>query len=429
MRIRAVTQFIPLTWPIDKGSIASAARFLMDARLRLSEAGFEVQSTCLATPPFLDVIGDPDPALLLRFAHLLEDLADRYQIDAVSIGPVIATTPLSLLMSIRALPQVVTETKKIFSGVLFADEYSGVNLAAAQALAQTIRQVAQTTPGGLGNLRLGALANVPANGPLAHTAYQHGSTALFAIAIEAADLALTAINSTRSLKEAQETLVEAIEANSTVILEIADKLVDDHQIRFKGVDFSLAPFAGQANSIGTAIEKLGLDSFGGNGTLFALAFLTHAIQQINMPRTGFSGVMLPILGDETLAQRAAEGQFSLNDLLLYSAVCSAGLDIIPIPGDTSVDDISAVFLDMATLAISVKKPMSARLMPIPGLKAGDEVSLNAAYLASSRVLPVKRLSSSQLFEQNSFLRLAPLSRKRKKIGWSAFAARKNRLNK
>jgi uncharacterized protein (UPF0210 family) len=413
MKIRTITQFTPMTWPVDRGSIASASRFLMDARLRLSEAGFEVQSTCLATPPFLDVIGDPAPDLLLKFAHTLEELANKYHIDTVSIGPVIATTPLSILMSIRVLPQVVAETEKIYSGVLFADEYSGVNLAAAHALAQTIHQIAHATPGGLGNLRLGALANVLPNAPLAHTAYHYGSTSFFAIGTEAADLALSAINNTPSIREAQECLIEAIEVSSAAILGIADALVDDHQIRFKGIDFSLAPALDQAGSIGAAVEKLGLDVFGSNGTLFALAFLANAIQQANIPRTGFSGVMLPVLGDTTLAQRAAEGHFDINDLLLYSAVCGAGLDIIPIPGDTTVDEIAALFVDMAALAIFVKKPMSARLMPIPGLSAGDEVSFNTVYLSGGRVLPVKKMGSQKLFERNSFLRLAPLPHRKR----------------
>ena len=80
--------------------------------------------------------------------------------------------------------------------------------------------------------------------------------------------------------------------------------------------------------------------------------------------------MLPVLEDEVLAQRAAEGRFSVNDLLLYSAVCGTGLDTVPIPGSTTPDEMAAIFLDMATLAIALDKPLTARLMPIPGLAVG-----------------------------------------------------------
>ena len=408
MKIRTITEFIPLTWPFDEGTIVNAARFLADARLRLAESGFDVQSVCLATPPFLDVVGYPDPEILFEYAHAMEDLANAHQVDFISIGPVVATTPHALLMSIHALPQLISETEKVVSGVLFADEFSGVNIAAVYAFAETIQKVAQDSPNGMGNLRLAALANVPPNVPTPYAAYHHGGRSCFTIAIEAADFAVTAINNTRSINRAQKQLVASIESTCAHILESVDVLVDDHQIRFKGIDFSFAPFSTQAGSIGAAIENLGVESFGGNGTLFAVSSLTNAIRQANIPHIGFSGVMLPILDDAVLAQRAAEGHFSVNDLLLYSAVCNAGLDIIPIPGDTPTDEVGAIFLDMAALAISVGRPISARLMPMPGLSAGDEVLFDSGQMSSSHVFSVKSLGAKKLFERDSFLGLGPL---------------------
>jgi uncharacterized protein (UPF0210 family) len=405
MKIRSVTAFTNVTWPLDEGSIAGVARFLTDARLRFMEAGIEVQTVRLATPPFLDVIGDPDPAVLVEFARTLEELTAKFKIDYVSIGPVVATTPLALLMSIHALPELITQTEKIFSGVLFAADNSGLNLAAAHAFAQAVSKVAEITPNGFGNLRLAALANVPSGVPFFPAAYHQGGSVYFAVATEAADLAVNAFNRARSLTEARKRLVLAIEAAADKILQVADGLVDDHQLRFKGIDFSLAPFPDQARSIAAAIESLGVDAFGGSGTVFATAFLTQAIRQANIPHTGFSGVMLPVLEDEILAQRAAEGRFSVNDLLLYSAVCGTGLDTVPIPGTTSPDEIAAIFLDLATLAVALNKPLTARLMPIPGLAVGQKVTFDFEYFASSRVLPVKNLGASRLFQKSSFFNL------------------------
>lgn len=410
MKIRSITQFVPLTWPLDEGTIAVAGRFLNEARSSLSEAGFEVQTVRLATPPFLDVIGDPDTAVLLEFARTLEDIATRHAIDYVSIGPVVATTPLALLLSIRALPQVIVETERVFSGVLFAAENSGINLAAAHAFAQTVHKVAHATSNGFGNLRLGALANVPPGVPFFPAAYHDGGRTCFAIATEAADLALEAISSARSFKEAQARLVEAIESTAYNFLSIVDALVDDHQIRFKGLDFSLAPFPTQARSIGAAIERLGVDVFGGSGTLFATSFLTTCIRQANIPHVGFSGVMLPLLEDTILAERAEEGRFDINDLLLYSAVCGTGLDTIPIPGNTSAEEMAAIFVDMATLAIALRKPLTARLMPIPGLAVGEEVEFDFEYFARSRVMSVKNLGAKRLFQQGSFFAVPPSSK-------------------
>ncbi len=405
MKIRSITQFIPLHWPFDSGEISTAARLLTDAKHRFTDAGFEVQRTCLATPPFLDVLAHPDETLLLDFSRQLDDLARQHHISQISIGPLVATTPLALLRPISALPQVIAETERIYSGVLYADKYNGVNLAAAHAFAQTICQVAKSS-GGAANLRLAALANVPPYVPFAPAAYHQGNLTGFSVATGAADLALTAISGARTLTEAHHKLVEAIQNASKQLLNVINDLVDDHNIVFNGLDFSLTPSPNQGQSIGEAIEKLGVDAFGGSGTLFALSFLTNAVREADIPHRGFSGVQLPILGDEQIARRAEEGRFSVNDLLLYSAISSAGLDMIPIPGSTSPDEIAAVFLDMAALALYSGKPLSARLLPIPNKAVGQKVSFDHPELTSSRVLPVKNLGAHKLFEGNSFLTLA-----------------------
>ena len=123
--------------------------------------------------------------------------------------------------------------------------------------------------------------------------------------------------------------------------------------------------------------------------------------------------MLPVLQDDVLARRAAEGSFSLHDLLLYSAICGAGLDIIPIPGNTTADEIAAVYLDMAALAVSVNKPVSARLMPIPERAVGEKVSFETEDLTSSRVLPLKNLGVEKLFERDTYLTMNPVPAKQR----------------
>lgn len=403
MKIRSVTQFIPLSWPFDEGWITSAARLLTDARHRLGDAGFEVQTVGLATPPFLDVLGYPDAPLLMEYARRLDGLTQKHHLDFASIGPVTATTPLSLLMPIHTLPQVITQTERVTAGVLFADAQSGVNLAAARALANAILEVANSTPNGAGNLRLGALANVPAHTPYPTAAYQQGSTSCFAAATEAADLVVSAVNNAHNLRTAQKGLVESVESCARQILKIMDDLVDDHQVEFKGIDFSLAPFPNQSRSIGAAIERLGVEAVGGHGTSFVLFALNQALQSVNMPRVGFSSIMLSLLGDVVIARRNAQETLNLSDLLLYAALGSTGPDLVPIPGDTPADEIAAIFLDMGALALATGHPLSARLLPIPGAMAGDPVDLGRPYLTGSTVMAVKNSGVHKLFEQNSFL--------------------------
>ncbi len=162
-------------------------------------------------------------------------------------------------------------------------------------------------------------------------------------------------------------------------------------VRFGGIDFSLAPSPSEELSLGTAMERLGVPVLGAHGSLAAAAILADTIDQAEFIRAGFSGLFLPVLEDATLARRAAEGSLGVMDLLLYSAVCGTGLDTIPLPGDTSAEQLSAVLLDLASLSLRLDKPLTARLMPIPGKKAGDPTGFDFAYFANSRVMSLNAL--------------------------------------
>ena len=103
--------------------------------------------------------------------------------------------------------------------------------------------------------------------------------------------------------------------------------------------------------------------------------------------------MLPVLEDTGLAGRATEGTLTIRDLLLYSCLCGTGLDTIPLTGETTVEQIAALLLDLAAISVRLSKPLTARLMPIPGKKAGEEIRFDFEYFAASRVmvLPAKEL--------------------------------------
>jgi hypothetical protein len=99
--------------------------------------------------------------------------------------------------------------------------------------------------------------------------------------------------------------------------------------------------------------------------------------------------MMPVLEDAVLAQRAAEGTLTMMDLLLYSCVCGTGLDTVPLPGDTTPEQITAVLLDLACMAQRLGKPLTARLMPIPGKAAGDPTDFNFSYFVNSRIMALR----------------------------------------
>jgi len=131
-----------------------------------------------------------------------------------------------------------------------------------------------------------------------------------------------------------------------------------------------------------------------SGTAAAASFLTDCLDRAQFPRTGFCGLFLPVLEDSVLAARAAQGQLTITHLLLYATLCGTGLDTIPLPGDASPEALVSLLIDLGTLALRHNKPLTARLMPIPEKKAGDEIHFDFPYFADSRVmnLPAEPLS-------------------------------------
>jgi len=113
--------------------------------------------------------------------------------------------------------------------------------------------------------------------------------------------------------------------------------------------------------------------------------------------------MFPVLEDRVLAARADEGMYSLDSLLLYSAVCGAGLDTVPLPGDVDVDEMAGILLDVATLAVALNKPLSARLMPVPELSAGQRTAFDFDYFVNARAFQVKSSGISGLLRRSGFI--------------------------
>jgi uncharacterized protein (UPF0210 family) len=142
---------------------------------------------------------------------------------------------------------------------------------------------------------------------------------------------------------------------------------------------------------------MGIPKIGSHGSLAAAAILTEIIDRADFSHTGFSGFMQPVLEDSILAKRAAEGTLTIKDALLYSAVCGTGLDTVPLPGDTTAEQITPLLLDLCALALRLDKPLTARLMPIPDKKVGDETNFDFAFFAPSRVMALNSEGLTRAF--------------------------------
>ena len=153
-----------------------------------------------------------------------------------------------------------------------------------------------------------------------------------------------------------------------------------------GLDATPAP--NYDSSIGAAIEKLNGAKFGSSGTLSVVAIITNAVRGLQIKRAGYSGLMLPILEDPILAERWNAGLVSLDALLSYSAVCGTGLDTIPLPGDTTVEQLARIIGDVATLSVKWNKPLSARLLPVAGKLAGQQTEFSDPNLLNGVIQPL-----------------------------------------
>ena len=389
MKIRSITCFLNPGWPLDQVRFKRAARLVADAQRAIVAAGYEVQTTRLATVPFTELLGDR-PGDLPRLAQAVEAAAQAAGFSYVSLGPALPDN----LRSYAVIPEAIAATQNaFFSGALTVQETTAsqpsISLPAARQCAGVIQRSASIELNGFANLRFAALANVQPGSPFFPAAYHAGDELTFALATEAADLAVEAFGQAASIDEARLLLVESLSQHGQTLASIGVQVAAAHKARFGGIDFSLAPFPTRAQSVAEAMERMGVPAVGLHGSLVAAAILTEAIERAVFPHAGFCGLFLPVLEDALLAERAAQGLLTVKDVLLYSAVCGTGLDTIPLPGDVPVPALQAVLLDLAALAVRLHKPLTARLMPVPGKKAGEATNFDFAFFANSKIMALE----------------------------------------
>ncbi len=374
MEIRSVTLFANASQPPD-----GLAPFLAAARERFP---LPVQSLRQGTTPFPDWLPrDQAASAAATFARAWQATG----VDYISLGPAQLRHDDAWL---ALIPELLAAHDSLFASAQIAGLDGRIDLARCRAMARTIQQVSALRPDGFGNLFMGALAGCGPGHPFLPASYHEHGPAHFAIAVESGDVALRAIEAATTLDEARANLVTAIETAAAQIVPVAEQMAAEFGLRFSGLDFSLAPYPTDDKSLAGAMEALGLAHVGAPGGLFAAAFITEAIDRAAFPRTGFSGLMLPVLEDSVLAHRAAAGEVTLRDLLSYAAVCGVGLDTVPLPGDIDEATLAGILLDVAALSARLRKPLVARLMPLPGLAAGDPVTFDFPYFADSRVMGV-----------------------------------------
>lgn len=378
MKIRSVTAFVRAEETLANGALDNAAALARAARATADDAGYVLQTTRLAAQPLAEILREI-PAL--EFGRAFERVYRKLGFDYGAL----LVSDAKLYGDASTLVQA---TDSLFVSLSIASKANGIQFDAITAAARTIYALARASEDGLYNFRFAASANVPPNVPFFPTAYAGDDAPCFAFATEAADLAVDAFTDAPSLDDAQTRLVNALETHAARLDAWGAQLEQISGVRYAGIDFSMAPYPAEGASLATALERLTGARFGTRGTLFAASFLTSALQRARFTRAGFSTLMLPMLEDWTMARRSHENLYSLDSLLLYSTVCGTGLDTIPLAGDTSEHEIAALLLDLAALAVKLDKPLTARLVPVPNVRAGESTQFEFEFFANARAFGI-----------------------------------------
>lgn len=393
MKIRSVTCFVHPDKTLENGTLERAAALNEFARVSAGDAGYVLQTTRLAVQPLAEILNEIPPREFAPREFAPREFAPRefaqsFEKTYRRLGYDYAALLLSSPELYDDASALVQENQTLFVSLAIASKKTGIDFAAVRAAAETIYELGRDAAGGLSNFRFAAAANVPPGVPFFPTAYAGEEVPAFAFATEAADLAVDAFSGARDLATAQARLVAQLQEHAARLDGWGKRIEEKTGVRYAGIDFSMAPYPTEGISLATALERLTGARFGTRGTLFAASFVTDTLRLAKFTRAGFSTLMLPMLEDWTMARRSHENTFSLDSLLLYSTVCGTGLDTIPLAGDTTKAEIGALLLDLAALAVKLDKPLTARLVPVPGVGAGHSTAFNFEYFANARAFGI-----------------------------------------
>ena len=279
------------------------------------------------------------------------------------------------------LPAVLADGKT-FASIIVADD-KGIHWRAVHEAARLIHDISATSPNGDGNFNFVAIAMMKPYGPYYPGSWHEGPGKHFAIAIETANVVNRVFQNYHDPVEAQAHLTAELSRYAKEAEAVAMKLAAATGWTYEGTDATPAP--GAEHSIAAAFESYLGAPIGSPGSMTAAGIITRAVQSTPVKRTGYSGLMVPVMEDKVLAKRWSEGTFSLDSLLAWSAVCAGGVDTVPLAGDTSEDQIARIVGDVSWLAFKWNKPLGARLMPSPGKSAGEMTAFTAGGIVNTRI--------------------------------------------
>lgn len=350
----------------------------------------------------------------VRLAKALDNAAAAVGIDI--IGGYSANVEKGInkgdMNLIAAVPEALAATSKVCSSINAGSTRHGLNMDAVAMLGKTVKDAAEASrdSNGFGAAKFVIFANQPGDNPFMAGAI-HGlgeAEAVINVGVSGPGVIARALE--RKIEEegagnlGLDDLAEEIKQATFRVTRcgelIGRQVAEALGLPFGVVDLSLAPTPLVGDSVGEILNILGVDDVGAPGSTAIVAMLNDAVKKggsfASQSVGGLSGAFIPVMEDNVLADAAERGCLTLEKLEAMTCVCSVGLDMVPIPGDTSPETIAAIIADELMIGVINSKTTAARLIPIPGKAAGDFVSFGGLF-GESVVLPVRNTGKSSRF--------------------------------
>lgn len=313
---------------------------------------------------------------------------------------------------IRSIPEALAETNLVCSSVNIASSRAGINMNAAAQMGRIIKEAAELTKNrsAIGCAKLVIFSNSVGDNPFMAGAF-HGieePDCVVSVGVSGPGVVDRALGSLEgaTLNEVAEEVKKAafkVTRAGQLVGEMASERLG---VPFGIIDLSLAPTAELGDSVAHILEHMGLDQVGTHGTTAALALLNDAVKKGGMMACsrvgGLSGSFIPVSEDKGMIDAVRSGAISIDKLEAMTSICSVGLDMIAIPGDTSAETIAGMIADEAAIGVMNHKTTAVRVIPAPGTKAGDEVNFGGL-LGYAPVIPVNEVGNATFINRGGFI--------------------------
>ena len=375
-----------------------------------AEFGVPIINKRIAVTPISLVAEPSGEADYVEWAVELDALAKELEVDFIGGFSALVqkgTTPGDRIL-INSIPQALAVTERVCSSINLGTTKSGINMDAVADMGRIIKEAAELTKGrdGLGCAKLVVFCNAPEDNPFMAGAF-HGpgeGDAVLSVGVSGPGVIKAACEEYRG--RPLDEVADGIKKMAFKITRMG-QLVGTEAARRLGVDFgildlSLAPTPYVGDSVARILEELGLEAAGAPGTTAALAMLTDMVKKGGVMAStnvgGLSGAFIPVSEDEGMIAAVKAGSINLEKLEAMTCVCSVGLDMIAIPGDTSAATISGIIADEMAIGMVNNKTTAVRIIPVPGKAAGDWAEFGGL-LGGAPILPVSSFSCEEFIRR------------------------------